>query len=162
MGRRYTDAQLKQAVAEGTSIRQVLAALGLAPAGGNYSAIKERLQRLQIDISHFTGQGWKRGNATPVVPATPVAELLREGVRVQSYKLKRKLLAARLKEPKCENCGLERWLDGSIPLELDHINGDPLDNRLENLRIVCPNCHALTDTYRGKKLAKCRDETAPP
>jgi hypothetical protein len=161
MRRRYTEAQLREAVAESTSIRQVLARLGLAQAGGNYAGIKDHLKKLQIDTSHLHGQGWKRGNASPVVPPRPIGELLREGSRVQSYKLKQKLFAEKLKERRCESCYLEKWLDQPMPLELDHINGDTTDNRLVNLRILCPNCHALTKTYRGKKLAKCRDETAP-
>jgi hypothetical protein len=135
--------------------------LGLAQAGGNYSSIKSEIRRLNVDVAHFRGQGWKRRDARPAVPARPLAELLRPGTQVQSYKLKRRLLTAKLKEPKCECCGLESWLDRPIPLELDHINGDIADNRLENLRVLCPNCHALTSTYRGRKLAKCRDETAP-
>ena len=161
MARRYTDEQLRTAVTESTSIRQVLARLGLAQAGGNYAGIKERIQQLGIDASHLTGKGWKRGNNTPVVPARALEELLRAGIRVQSYKLKQRLFAAELKQRKCEGCQLERWLDRPVPLELDHVNGDPTDNRLENLRILCPNCHAFTKTYRGKKRAKCRDETAP-
>lgn len=159
--RNWTDADLIAAVEGSTSIRQVLARLGLSPAGGNYSQIKHRIQQLQIDTGHFRGQGWKRGDVAPVVPARPLDELLIKGSRVQSYKLKRRLLAAKLKEPECEACHIREWLGHPAPLELDHINGETSDNRLENLRLLCANCHALTDTYRGRKLAKCRDETAP-
>jgi len=161
MARGYTDAQLEDAVTHSTSVRQVLARLGLAPAGGNYSVVRRHIQRLGISTAHFTGRGWKRGDTSPVVPARPLNEILRQGTHIQSYKLKRRLLGEGLKASKCEVCELEEWLGRAIPLELDHINGDPTDNRLENLRVLCPNCHALTTTYRGKKLAKCRDETAP-
>jgi hypothetical protein len=157
----YTDAQLTDAVAQATSIRQVLARLGLAQAGGNYAVVKRRIKSLQLDTSHFSGKGWKRGDNRPIVPARPLTELLKAGTSVQSYKLKQRLFAERLKERRCESCETEEWLGQPVPLELDHINGDVTDNRVENLRILCPNCHALTKTYRGKKLAKCRDETAP-
>lgn len=158
---RCTDLQLIEAVQSSTSIRQVLEKLGLAEAGGNYSIVKRRIQGLGLSTAHFKGQGWKKGNASPLVPAKPISEILRKGTNVQSYKLKKRLFAEGLKEKMCESCLLTEWLGRSIPLELDHINGDGTDNRIENLRILCPNCHALTETYRGKKLAKCRGETAP-
>jgi hypothetical protein len=161
MEERYADSELINAVHSSTSIRQVLSKLGLAEAGGNYSIIKRRIQRLGLSTSHFNGQGWRKGLKTPIVPAKPITDLLREGTCFQSYKLKKRLFAAGLKIPKCENCLSTEWLGKPIPLELDHINGESTDNRIENLRILCPNCHALTSTYRGKKLAKRRDETAP-
>jgi hypothetical protein len=150
-----------EAVRTSTSIRQVLGKLGLVEAGGNYSVVKLRIQTMNLETSHFTGAAWRRGETSPVVPARELSEILKSGTRFQSYKLKKRLLAANLKEPKCESCDQLEWLNRPIPLELDHINGDANDNRLENLRLLCPNCHALTSTYRGKKLAKCRDETAP-
>jgi hypothetical protein len=143
------------------SIRQVLAKLGVVEAGGNYSVVRRRIELLGLNTSHFTGQGWRRGDRRPVFAATPLAELLRKGTRFQSYKLKKRLLAAGLKQARCEGCLNTEWRGQPIPLELDHSNGDQSDNRIENLRILCPNCHALTTTYRGRKLAKCRDETAP-
>jgi hypothetical protein len=161
MKRRYTDEQLIEAVQSSTSIRQVLAKLGLVEAGGNYSIVKRKIQSLDLCIAHFTGKGWKKGNIKPVISPRPLSEILQKGTYIQSYKLKNRLFAEGLKEKKCERCLNQEWLGYSLPLEIDHINGNPMDNRIENLRILCPNCHALTDTYRGKKLAKCRDETAP-
>lgn len=67
-----------------------------------------------------------------------------------SYKLKLRLLKENIKEHKCEKCNNIIWLDYKIPLELHHINGDTHDNRIENLQLLCPNCHALTENYRGK------------
>lgn len=71
----------------------------------------------------------------------------------QRSKLKDKLIEFGLKEAKCEMCGNNQWLDQQIPLQIHHINGINDNNRLENLQILCPNCHALTDNYCGKNIA---------
>ena len=60
-------------------------------------------------------------------------------------------------EPVCVKCNLTKWLDSDIPLELHHINGDKFDNRIENLQLLCPNCHSFTDNYRAKNMS-ARDE----
>lgn len=67
-----------------------------------------------------------------------------------TYKLKLRLVTEGLKENVCEVCGLGEWLDKPIEMELDHINGDRTDHRLKNLRMICPNCHSQTLTYRSK------------
>jgi HNH endonuclease len=161
MKRRYTDAQLIKAVQSSTSIRQVLSKLELVEAGGNYANVNRRIRELGVATEHFTGQGWKKGNQKPVIPAQPLSLILQKGTVFQSFKLKKRLFAEGFKEKRCERCSQSEWQGQPIPLELDHINGDTTDNRLVNLRILCPNCQALTETYRGKKLAKRRDETAP-
>jgi hypothetical protein len=68
-----------------------------------------------------------------------------------TYKLKLRLFKERIKENKCEICDISEWCNMELKCELDHINGDSRDHRLENLRILCPNCHSQTDTYRSKK-----------
>jgi len=148
----WTDEKLRAAVKESRSVRQVLMRLNLVAAGGNYRHIQEVIAAKEIDSSHFLGRGWCKGRTTPTVAARPMSEILKKGTNYHSYKLKIRLFRDGLKEKKCELCGwAKKSADGHLPLELDHINGDGRDNRLENLRILCPNCHSLTPTYRARK-----------
>lgn len=80
--------------------------------------------------------------------------VLVSGSTEKSSELKRRLIAEGLKSARCEQCDRDEWQGGPIPLELDHINGRNTDNRIENLRILCPNCHAQTQTYRGRNIGK--------
>lgn len=84
----------------------------------------------------------------------PVENYLNDTKRITSYKLVRKLFKEGIKEKKCERCGLTEWLGEEIPLELHHKNGKHYDNHLENILILCPNCHAFTENYRGKAKKK--------
>ena len=153
--RGYTEEQLADAVKLSHSFAEVLARLGLVPAGGNYATLRASVRRLGLDTAHLVGQGWAKGQSTSARrPAIPLPAILVVDSTYQSHKLKRRLLAAGLLERECAGCGNTRWRDRPIPLELDHINGIRTDNRLENLRLLCPNCHALTATYRARNKGK--------
>lgn len=156
---KYTIEQLEIAVKDSNSIRQVLKLLGLKEAGGNYSTVSKRLHAFKINTSHFNGKGWRKGSDTPVVQPFKLKDILVKDSSYQSYKLKKRLISEGLKLECCENCGLSEWLGRIIPTELHHSNGNKKDNRLENLQILCPNCHSFTENYRGKSLRKCRDLT---
>ncbi len=147
----WTEEDLRNAVKISKSYRSVILRLGLIPAGGNYEQVKMHIKRLKLDTSHFTGMGWNKGLTYRLKYKLPVTAHLRADNHIQSYKLKLKLFEAGLKSPKCELCGwCQQSEDGRIPVELDHINGDHYDNRIGNLRILCPNCHSLQSTHRGK------------
>lgn len=150
--RSWSDAELAAAVESSYSYRQVIKKLGLVPAGGNYSQTKHRIIDLSLNTDHFTGRGWNTGSRyRKVLQPKPLREILVNGSRYQSYKLRNRLFREGLKKQSCEECGwAEKSVDGRIPVELDHINGDRYDNRLKNLRILCPNCHSLKPTHRAK------------
>jgi hypothetical protein len=148
--RRWTDEDLRAAVAGSTSVSGVIRRLGLVPAGGNFEHIQRRINVLGLDTSHMRGKGWNVGMKFQPKPRRPLSELLVAERWTSTYSLKQRLFRAGIKTPCCELCGWAQVAtDGRIPVELDHINGDRTDNRIENLRIVCPNCHALQPTHRG-------------
>lgn len=148
--RSWTDEQLFTAVQKSKSYRQVLRHLGLREAGGNYVHIGRYIAEKKLDVSHFTGQGWNVGMQFRPRSEIPLDQVMVEGSIYQTHLLKPRLFKANLKKPECEICGWAQYsANGRLPLELDHINGEPTDNRLENLRILCPNCHSLQPTHRG-------------
>jgi|SRR3989344_6380694 len=149
--RTWNVSQLRRAVLTSFSYRQVLVKLGLREAGGNYEQVKKYIRESRIDNSHFKGRGWNAGLTGNGKPVIPLEEILKRGTFFQSYKLKQRLFSASLKPKHCEHCRWAKYTaEGYLPLELDHINGDRHDNRLINLRVLCPNCHSLTKNYRGR------------
>ena len=87
-------------------------------------------------------------------PRRVLDDYLSNRFSIQSARLKERLFTEGVLTKKCGVCGLTEWNKQPIPLELDHINGNHMDNTLTNLRVICPNCHAQTNTYRGKNIAK--------
>lgn len=152
--RKVSDSEFAEAVAGARSIRATLAAIGLRPAGGNYATARRRIASMKLDTTHFSGMGWRRGSLISVTGPIPLEQVLVEGRPTQSSDLRRRLLAAGLKDHECEVCRRRVWNGRPMPLELDHLNGRREDNRLDNLRLLCPNCHAQTSTYRGRNIGR--------
>jgi 5-methylcytosine-specific restriction endonuclease McrA len=157
--RKYTEGQLREAVRDSTSLAESLRVLGVAPFGGNYHVLRRAIKHFKVDTSHFTGRSWNKG--VKIGPKQPLQKYLQNELQIQSHKLKKRLLSEGIFTRTCSSCGNTDWLGQPIPLELDHINGDRADNRLINLRLLCPNCHALTPTYRGKNRASKLSSVLP-
>lgn len=148
--RRYTDEQLKQAVERSFTMRAVLQELGLKPLGGNYETVEKRIRELGLDASHFLGSGHLKGKSHNY-STRPLERILVHLKLENTWRLRNRLIREKVKAHQCERCGNREWMGQPIPLELHHKDGDRTNHRLENLELLCPNCHASTDNYRGSK-----------
>ena len=152
--RSWTDNELIEAFNSSNSIRQILNKIGLIEAGGNYKTIQMHMDRLGLDKSKLLGKGWSIGTVRASDRNKPIKDILIENSNYQSSKLRKRLIKENILDPVCSSCFLDKWMDKDIPLELDHINGVNTDNRIDNLRLLCPNCHAMTVTYSGKNIKR--------
>jgi DNA-binding CsgD family transcriptional regulator/5-methylcytosine-specific restriction endonuclease McrA len=165
-------------IAEGKSYSQISAELGLAKATVAYHArragvpVDEKASRrydwAEVQAAYDSGlsvrgsaakfgfchASWnaavKRGAIKPRPQVMPLEEFLVAGRTTNRVYLKNRLISANLKEDRCETCGLTEWHGAPISLHLHHVNGDGRDNRLENLQVLCPNCHSQTPNYGGR------------
>lgn len=138
---------LKNTIKESQNYTEVVKKIGLSPrCSGNFQTLKKYIKIFNIDISHFTGGTFQIGNISK--SKIDLNLLLKEDSYINRTSLKKRLYSEGLKEKKCEICGIgENWFNGSkIVHILDHINGEPFDNRIENLRIICPNCNSTLET----------------
>lgn len=154
MGRKIqvTDEQIICASKCSKSAAEAASHLGI-----KYNTYKVHAERLGVFVTNQSGKGIKK----PITDSRKINlnEILSGNhPHYQSNKLRKRLIAEGIKEHKCECCGESKWRGQNIPLELDHIDGDCYNHKLENLKMLCPNCHAQTDTYRGKNKSKSKPE----
>ena len=146
---KFTEEELREAIAASDCWSMALRLLGMRVAGGNHATLKKWAAKCEISTDHFDPNAVRARHTRS--RNRPLAEVLVRGSTYQRGKLKARLYDEGLKERRCEECGQgEIWHGKRIALILDHINGDAMDNRLENLRIACPNCAATFDTHCGR------------
>ncbi len=160
--RELTVEQLAPAVRSATSYAQVLAQLGLPEDGRPLVVISEHIRALDIDTSHFTGRAWNRGATAATNPslkragqetATPhELVFIANSSYLKSVGVVRRLLELGWTYA-CNECGISSWCGRELTLQLEHVNGINNDHRLENLRLLCPNCHSQTETYGNRTRA---------
>ena len=145
-----SDSDFKNLILDNKTYSDCLRQLGLCETGSaSRTILKRRIQELNINIDHFN----KCVNNIPNSQAKPLSAYLIKGSYVSKQNLKRRLLKEKIIPYKCSICGNNGiWNNKKLSLQLDHINGDNTDNRIENLRFICPNCHSQTDTYAGKNV----------
>lgn len=152
---KYTKENLTPAVKASKSYAGVLRFLGLKQAGGTQSNIKKRIEKFKINTDHFTGMGWNIGSISNMrKSAKDILILKNNDIRTKAPMLRRALLEiGHLYE--CSECFISEYNGKDITLHVDHIDGNYNDNRKENVRFLCPNCHSQTETFGNKKRNSC-------
>ena len=151
------DEDFVEAIKSSISIRAALIKLGLkSNGGGNYVRMYKVIERLKIDTSHFLGMGHLKGKVNHFSPKKDIQEYLKEDVYTNMGSLKRRLIKEGFLKYECNRCQISEWQGEKLSLHIDHINGKKQDNRIDNLRLLCPNCHSLTDSYCGRNKGKSR------
>lgn len=129
---------LASIINESISYSECLQKLNLAPAGGNYSTLQRKIEKFDLDTSHFLSQAHNKGKELK-----PLENLF------GSIAIKKRLI--KIRGRKCEKCINSTWNEKPIPLELEHIDGNNRNHNIENLLLLCCNCHAQTPTWRNRK-----------
>lgn len=150
----YSVEQLQNAVNNSLSYAGCLRFLGLNIFGSAYETLKRELKINNISTSHFRGCGWLKGKTHSHGKKIPIVDIIYENKYpyFSTTKLKNRLIKEGIMQHVCISCNLSEWMNGKIPLELDHINGNKENHHISNLRLLCPNCHALTPTHAGKNM----------
>jgi 5-methylcytosine-specific restriction endonuclease McrA len=174
-----TRAKVKELFAQGLRVGEIARRLGVTPTTVSYHARKLGIPRSRkyapredwpeiqrfYDAGHsvrdcedrfgFSRRSWNkaviRGDVVPRPQAMPLKQLLVAGPERNRTHVKLRLLSAGIKENRCEECGISQWLDEPLSMTLHHVNGDGDDNRLANLRLLCPNCHSQTPNFARRR-----------
>lgn len=142
---KYSKEFLETVITKCNSKADLCRELGIKPVGGNYKRIDNYITIYNLDVSHFKKEPWNKGkNYISSYNKDIESILIENSTYTSTNSLKKRLIKEGYKLHKCELCGYEE------SVELHHINGNPCDNRLENLQMLCPNCHAKTNNFRGK------------
>lgn len=139
--RDYSDEDIIKYAREVKTASELLLKLGLKQAGGNYYTIKRKLDKLNIDCSHWVGKAWNKDQRTKKWSDFKNNEHIKKHLIKDRGRI-------------CESCSNTEWMKNPIPLEIHHIDGDRTNNDYDNLQLVCPNCHSLTSNYRGRNVKK--------
>ena len=154
----YSKEELQDLLNNSNSYSDVLRKMGLNPKGANPETLKRVIKEYDLDITKLNENRSalysKCGKVTSEKIVKPLSEILQKGVDCSSYKLLHRLYKEGLKEPKCERCNITTWEGEQISFHLHHKDGDRLNNELNNLQVLCPNCHSLTDNFAGRAAKK--------
>jgi Zn finger protein HypA/HybF involved in hydrogenase expression len=155
----FEENKLREVLPNSESFRDVLDKLNYTATSAAYVALKTALKKFNLDYSHFLGQGFLLGKKHNWKKSKNLNDILSNNITyVSSNNLKKRLIKDGVLENKCQNCKIDPiWNNNPLSLQLDHINGIHSDNSLENLRLLCPNCHSQTETFAGKNHHKKKE-----
>jgi len=134
---------IEKAVKDSKSMREAASKTKL-----HFNTFKKYAIELGLYNPNQAGKGVSKN-----MPKIPLKDILDgKHPEYQTYKLAKRLIEEGIKSHKCEKCNMISWNNQLIPLELDHIDGNPYNHKSNNLRLLCPNCHAQTSTHRGRNI----------
>jgi hypothetical protein len=136
--------RIEDAVKNSLNYKEVLRRLGIPASGNNSTTLKKRIAEFGIDTSHFTFAPKHKG------VTRPIDYYLTEDSHCSRRVLKLRLIKDGYKRNVCEVCGISEWNGLPLTMQLHHKDGNPYNNCLENLMIICPNCHSQTNNFRGR------------
>lgn len=152
---KMTEEKLKKAVRNSNSIAESLRTMQMSVTTGNYKTFHKLIKKFNIDTIHFLGQSHLKNKPRTTNKNRDLELVLIQNSDYSSIAtLKNRLIKAKILEYKCSDCNLVDWNSKPISLQLDHINGISNDHRIENLRLLCPNCHSQTNTFAGRNARK--------
>lgn len=153
----YTPTELQKLLDESDSYADLLRKLGMSEHGGNRTTLRKIIDKYDLDLTKIRENRNKQNlNTLDNIhkKKKPLNEILKKDVSYKSNTLIKRLFEEGYKERKCEKCGITEWMGKEITFQLHHKDGDHHNNELENLEVLCPNCHSQTDNFAGKSLCK--------
>jgi Zn finger protein HypA/HybF involved in hydrogenase expression len=153
----WTNEDFINAVKSSKKFIEVAQKLGLTNLGSNYKTIKKYIEELKLDTSHFLTREEILKSARKNIRILNDSEMFNIN-SISRKHIKNTIISKNLIEYKCQICNISTWMNQKLSLHLDHINGVNNDNRLENLRFLCPNCHSLTETYCAKNKKNIKEK----
>lgn len=148
--RKYSLEEFSEVWNNSRNISEVATNLGLTPSGRSYESLRRAAESINLSSDHMLGSS----SLGSIKKRRSLEEWLTYGSGISSHKLKNKLWKSGIFKKECSICGITSWQGQEAPLCLDHKDGDNRNNVLSNLRILCLNCHGLTDTYAGKNIGR--------
>lgn len=143
----FSKEEIEQFVKDSKSYAELARKIGYdstAKNGSVYRTVHQMIDELNLNTSHFTGQGWNKDNFD--YSRFRYGRAIKNGTALAAI--------VNLRGHRCESCGLSEWMSKKITLEVHHVDGDSLNNELDNLQLLCPNCHSMTDNWKGRGIKK--------